>query len=138
MVEGDDRSILNMKFILYCFEWMSGLKINYHKSEAFIFGYDEREQIGIANRLNCKLGVLPIKYLAINISNSKLGKAAFVGLHEKIEKRIPPCKGKKSSSGGRLILTNSCLSSLPIYTMGFYLLPLGTHSKMDSVRARFF
>jgi hypothetical protein len=38
MVEGDDESIINMKFILYCFEWLSGLKINYHKSEAFIFG----------------------------------------------------------------------------------------------------
>jgi hypothetical protein len=24
MVEGDDTSILNMKFILYCFEWLSG------------------------------------------------------------------------------------------------------------------
>jgi hypothetical protein len=32
MVEDDDRSILNMKFILYCFEWLFGLKINYHKA----------------------------------------------------------------------------------------------------------
>jgi hypothetical protein len=138
MVEGDDKSILNMKFILYCFELLSGLKINYHKSEAFIFGYDEREKIEIANKLNCKLGVLPMKYLAIKISNSKLGKVAFAELHEKIEKRIPPWKEKNSSSRGRLILTNSCMSTLPIYTMGFYLLPLGTHSKMDSVRAIFF
>jgi hypothetical protein len=38
MIDGKDTSILNMKFILYCFEWMSGLKINYQKSEAFIFG----------------------------------------------------------------------------------------------------
>jgi hypothetical protein len=40
MVEGDDKSIINMKFILYYFEWLSGLKINYHKSEAYIFGVD--------------------------------------------------------------------------------------------------
>jgi hypothetical protein len=33
MVEGNDSSIVNMKFILNCFEWLSGLKINYHKSE---------------------------------------------------------------------------------------------------------
>jgi hypothetical protein len=39
---------------------------------------------------------------------------------------------------GRLILTSSYLSSLPIYSMRFYLLPMGTHRWMDSVRARFF
>jgi hypothetical protein len=37
-IDGSDRSILNLKLILYCFEWMSGLKINFHKSEVFVFG----------------------------------------------------------------------------------------------------
>jgi hypothetical protein len=78
MVEDDDMSILNMKFILYCFEWLFGLKINYHKSETFIFGFIEMEKTRIANMLNCHLGVLPIKYLGINISNSKMGKVAFI------------------------------------------------------------
>jgi hypothetical protein len=34
-------------------------------------------------------------------------------------------------------LTNSCLTSLPTYMMGFYLLPQGTHNQMDSVRSKF-
>lgn len=38
MVECNDEYILNLKFLLYCFEWMSGLKINFHKSEVFIVG----------------------------------------------------------------------------------------------------
>jgi hypothetical protein len=54
MVEGDDRSIAQMKFILYCFEWFPGLKINYNKSEANIFG--KEEEVRIANMLNCRLG----------------------------------------------------------------------------------
>ena len=41
MVACDDESITNMKFLLYCFEWMSGLKINYHKSEVYVFGVEE-------------------------------------------------------------------------------------------------
>jgi hypothetical protein len=98
MVEDDDMSIVNMKFILYCFEWLSGLKINYHKSGAFIFGFEDKTRI--ANMLNCQLGVLPIKYLGINISDAKMGKVAFTELVEKIRKRIPPWKGKNSSSGG--------------------------------------
>jgi hypothetical protein len=37
-----------------------------------------------------------------------------------------------------LVLTNSCMSSLPMYVMGFYSLPKGLHSKMDTIRYRFF
>jgi hypothetical protein len=130
--------ILHLKFVLYCFEWLSGLKINYHKSEAYIFGVEEVEKIRITNMLNYQLGSLPIKYLGIKISDCKLGKGAFCELQEKIAKRVSTWKRKNYSSGWRLILTNSCLTSLPFFTMGFYLLPLGTHRDRDSVRARFF
>lgn len=35
MIDGSDISIRNLKLIRYCFEWLTGLKINYHKSEVF-------------------------------------------------------------------------------------------------------
>jgi hypothetical protein len=44
----DDQSIYNTKFLLYCFEDMSGLKINYEKSEVFAFGYSLEEQKSVA------------------------------------------------------------------------------------------
>jgi hypothetical protein len=66
------------------------------------------------------------------------GLDALSEIPKKIAKRIPPWKGKHSSSGGRMILTNTCLSSLPTYAMGFYLLPARTHGKMDSVRSKFY
>jgi hypothetical protein len=67
-----------------------------------------------------------------------MGMPAMNGLVEKVTKRIPPWKGKHMSSGGMMILSNSCLASLPTYTMDFYLLNQGTHKKMDSIRAKFF
>jgi hypothetical protein len=79
--------------------------------------------------LNCKLGELSMKYLGIPISDRKMGMG--VEVHEKISKRIPPWKEKYMSSKGRLIFTNSYLSSLPTYLMGFYLFPQGTHKKID-------
>lgn len=39
---------------------------------------------------------------------------------------------------GGEIKINSCLSSAPLYAMGFYYLPEGFHSKMDSARSRFY
>jgi hypothetical protein len=37
-VEKNDISIANLKFILICFELLSGLKINFHKSEVIVMG----------------------------------------------------------------------------------------------------
>lgn len=53
LVELDDKTIVNMKFLLYCFEWMSGLKINYHKSVVVVFGGSMEEQMKVAKMLNC-------------------------------------------------------------------------------------
>lgn len=63
---------------------------------------------------------------------------AFEFMVAKIRNRLDPCKGRYNSSGGRLILDNTCLSSLPMYVMGFYHLYGCTHDKMDSIRGDFF
>jgi hypothetical protein len=51
---------------------MSGLKINYHKSEEFVLGQRNNERTSIANTLNCKLGSFPFTYLGLPISDRKL------------------------------------------------------------------
>jgi hypothetical protein len=76
MVYGSDDSIKNLKLIMYCFEWLTGLRINYHKSEVFVIGVPQGEE-RLANMLNCVLGELPLKYLGIPISDSHLSMGAF-------------------------------------------------------------
>jgi len=88
--------------------------------------------------LNCKTGSLPLKYLGFPISDKKLPVKVFDSVVNKLKSKLQPWKGKHLSYGGRLILTNSSLSSIPIYTMGLYLLPEGIHHQMDTVRSRFF
>jgi hypothetical protein len=53
-LEIDEDSIGNTKFMLYCFENMSGLKINYHKSEVMVLGVSIEESAIIARLLSCK------------------------------------------------------------------------------------
>jgi hypothetical protein len=60
----------------------------------------------------------------------------YVGL--KVEKRLSTWQGVMLSSGGKSILIESSLRSLPNYTMGVYLLPEEVHHKMDSDRANFY
>lgn len=124
MVDGSFGSVVNLKILLYCFEWLSGLKINFHKSEVFGFGFPQ-ELEELANMLNCRLGELPMKYLGIPISDRHLDITAFNDIYNKMRKRLDPWKGKNLTSRGRLTLTDSCLSSLPMYIMGFYLIPKG-------------
>lgn len=46
-------------------------------------------------------------------------------------------EGQVFNIRGKQILTNSCLSSISLYCMGFYWLADGIHKKMDSIRAKF-
>lgn len=72
LVENSDLCIANLKFLLLCFEALSGLKINLTKSEALVLGCSEEEAERVSNLLNCKLGTFPFNYLGIPISSSKL------------------------------------------------------------------
>lgn len=103
-----------------------------------MLGVDKEEAIKVSHMLNCKLGQLPLTYLGIEISDRKLHKKAGEKVLSKMNNRLDNWRNNLLSTGGRLILVNSCLSSLPMYTMGFYRLSEEIHNKMDSIRARFF
>jgi hypothetical protein len=51
-LEADRQSIANVKFLLYCFENMSGLKINYQKSEVMGIGVTKEECMEVSALLN--------------------------------------------------------------------------------------
>ena len=70
MVEGLDSDIVNLKFLLLYFEEMSGLKVNFDKSEVVVLGYSEAEQLRIADNLNCRLASFPISYLGMPLAES--------------------------------------------------------------------
>jgi hypothetical protein len=57
-------------------------------------------------------------------------------VNDKMSKRTDPWHGKVLSS--KLILVNSCLTSIPTYIMGFYRLTDDQHREMDSIRGKFY
>jgi hypothetical protein len=52
--------------------------------------------------------------------------------------KMEPWQGRFMSSAARLTLIIACLSNLPIYSMGLFLLSDGTHEGFDRHRCRFF
>lgn len=58
--ETNNQSIAHVKFLLYRFERMYGLKINYHKSEVVLVVAQREESVKVVVVLNCKEGLLPM------------------------------------------------------------------------------
>ncbi|KAE8811193.1 hypothetical protein D1007_11941 [Hordeum vulgare] len=138
MVSGSDSDIANLKFLLLCFEEMSGLKINFDKSKVVVLGYSVAEQLRIADNLNCKLATFPISYLGMPLAESRILVSGFDPLVGRVASRAKPWCGRSTSKGSKSILISSNLASLPMYMMGLYILPEGVHSAFDKELARFF
>ncbi|WVZ62675.1 LOW QUALITY PROTEIN: hypothetical protein U9M48_012391 [Paspalum notatum var. saurae] len=113
----DVKKATNMKLILCAFEHLSGLKINYHKSELFCYGEASKFQEQYSQRINNK---------------------DWREVENRFEKKLSSWKGKHLSYGGRLVLINSCLTSLALFMLSFFEIPRGVLKKLDYYRSRFF
>jgi hypothetical protein len=99
----DFQKAINMKLILTTFEKLSGLKINFHKSELFCFGKAREHEQYYRQLFGCDVGRLPFRYLSLPMSSRKLSNNDWEEIENRIEKRFTGWKGKMLSSGGRLV-----------------------------------
>ena len=79
-----------------------------------------------------------MKYLGMPVRNYMVTKAQLSYVSEKTEKRLGTWQCEYLSSGGKSTLIDSCLSSIPMYTMGVYQLYEGNFQRLDTIRSRFF
>jgi hypothetical protein len=136
-LDHDIEKAKNLKFLLCAFEKLSGLKINFHKSEMYCFGEARELQDEYSTVFGCKSGSFSFKYLGIPMHYRKFSNKDWTVLEERIEKRLSSWKGKYLSVGGRLVLMNSVLTSLVIFMMSFFEVPRGVLEKIDLYRSRF-
>jgi hypothetical protein len=73
---------------------MSGMRINYHKSEIIPINMHE-EQIHLATHIfGCHVGSFPVKYLGIPLRFDKLRREYLQTVIDKILKKITSLRGK--------------------------------------------
>jgi hypothetical protein len=109
-MEHDLEKALKMKMVLCIFEQLSGLKINFHKSELFCFGKAKDDESEYTNLFGCDIGSLPFKYLGIPIHFRKLKNSEWKPVKDRFEKKLSCWAGKMLSYGDRLNLINSVLT----------------------------
>lgn len=111
---------------------MSGLKINFMKSEVILINGDDILAQQYADIFNCQIGLFPIKYLGVPIIPSRLHVVDWAPLEGKNGKKFDIWKGGEMSIAGRITLINSTLSNSFIYHMSMYMFPktvVGTRDK---------
>lgn len=131
LLEADVESAKNLKFILCLFEQVSGLKINFHKSDLYCLSSAQELGCSLEEIFTCKLGDFPFRYLGVPLRFKRLANSDWKQVEERVEGRLASWQGKMLSRGGRLMLINACMSSIPNYMMSLLEIPKGFIKKLD-------
>jgi hypothetical protein len=68
----------NIKLLLMIFEQLSGLKINFHKSEIFCHGMAKDHELQYSHLFGCAIGSMHFNYLGIPMIHRKLRNSVGV------------------------------------------------------------
>ena len=112
----------NLKWLLSCFEHLSGMRVNFHKYDLVPINVISDEAQAFAQNLGCKLGSFPIKYLGMPVSYTNLRNSDWEFIVVKYLKRFEAWIGYAASMGGRLTLLDSVLTQLSIFHMSMWLM----------------
>jgi len=107
-------NIRGMRAALLLFEGLSGLKVNFSKSQLAGVNIHASWLSEAAMVLNCKVGSVPFVYLGMPIGGNPRRLAFWEPLLYQLKSRLSSWNSKHLSLGGRLVLLKSVLSSLPV------------------------
>ncbi|KAL4565722.1 hypothetical protein LXL04_029825 [Taraxacum kok-saghyz] len=130
-------NLKNLARILNCFNVVSGLKVNFHKSKVFGIGVAEDETSSYASILGCEAGQFPFNYLGVPVGANMNLKKNWKPIIDKFEAKLSPWKSKTLSFGGRLTLISSVLGNLPTYYLSLFKAPIAITEELEKIRRRF-
>ncbi|GJS98578.1 RNA-directed DNA polymerase, eukaryota, reverse transcriptase zinc-binding domain protein [Tanacetum coccineum] len=124
--------------ILECFHRVSGLKINYRKSNLFGVGVPSIEVSQAALITGCNAMQTPFSYLGLPIDCNMANVKNWDPIVDKFSKRLSKWKSSMLSIGGRATLISSVLGSIGTYYLSLFPMPSTVNKKLESMRSHFF
>lgn len=137
LCQASKTQLNKIKFILYLFKLLLGLKININKSTLVGPNLQHQQTLGCAALLGYKILKLPIQYLKIPLHQKALLVSYSNFVVNKVERKLASWKKQSLSLTSRLILVNSILRAIPDYWMSVYQLPSLTITKIDGMCSHF-
>ncbi|GKV39485.1 hypothetical protein SLEP1_g47243 [Rubroshorea leprosula] len=121
--DGSSRAVGELDSILKQFYLVTGLKVNYQKSEIFCCGMPNQVIRELTETYGFKVGTLPVRYLGVPLITGRLTNAALKPLISKITDRINSWSSKYLSFAGRLQLISSVLQGITNFWCSVFILP---------------
>jgi hypothetical protein len=90
-LDHDKQGACHLKWVMVCFEQLSSMRINYHKSDMTPINLDEEEAQKFANIFCCKTGSFPFNYLGVHLHYEKLKREDIQPIVDQVMGRIPGC-----------------------------------------------
>ncbi|GJS85004.1 RNA-directed DNA polymerase, eukaryota, partial [Tanacetum coccineum] len=136
--EWNNNNIQTLLSVLRCFYLASGLKINLHKSKLMGIGVSSNVVAAAASLIGCSILTAPFNYLGVKVGSNMSRINSWDDVISKVSSRLSKWKLKLLSIGGRLTLLKSVLTSIPLYHMSIFKVPIGVLNHLESIRQNFF
>lgn len=137
-LDGSAESARGIKQVLQIFQLISGLKINFSKSNLYSSKFGGANLDVLAKILNCGIGKWPFSYLGMPIGISAKKRLFWEPLVSKLKNKLAQWKVDSLNQAGRLTLVKSVLDSTPVYWMNLHRIPSLVAKQIDRIRRDFF
>ncbi|GJV15142.1 RNA-directed DNA polymerase, eukaryota, reverse transcriptase zinc-binding domain protein [Tanacetum coccineum] len=91
-----------------------------------------------ASLIGCSILTAPFNYLGVKVGSNMSRINSWDDVISKVSSRLSKWKLKLLSIGGRLTLLKSVLTSIPLYHMSIFKVPIGVLNHLESIRRNFF
>lgn len=131
------ENLWTLKALLRRFEMTSELKVNFLKS--CLIGVNvERDFMEMAcGFLNCSEGCLPFKYLGLPVRANPGRVAPWQPVLDLLSRILNNWENKFVSLGGRIVLLNAVLNSIPIFYLTFMKMSLKVWRRIVRIQREF-
>nr|GEW85311.1 RNA-directed DNA polymerase, eukaryota [Tanacetum cinerariifolium] len=136
--EWNNNNIQTLLSVLRCFYLALGLKINLHKSKLMEIGVCSNVVAVVASLIGCSILTSPFNYLGVKVGSNMSTITSWDDVISKVSSRLSKWKLKLPSIGGLISLLKSVLTSIPLYHMSIFKVPIGVLNHLESIRQNFF
>ncbi|CAL1352801.1 unnamed protein product [Linum trigynum] len=134
--DATEEEVRNILAILVCFQSVSGLKVNLEKSRMFPVG--DVDSLGrLAEVFGCDWSFLPTTYLGLPLGAPPAAAGVWNTVITRLQTKMEGWKGSLLSLGGRIVLSNACLASQPLFRCSLFIAPKGVIQRIENIQRDF-
>jgi hypothetical protein len=126
-----------LKAILRGFEMTSGLRVNFGKSCLVGINVPNDFMCMASDSLNCRIGHTPFKYLGLPVGANPRLSSTWKPMVDAIKKRLGSWGNKFISLGGRIVLINAVLNSMPVFFLSYLKIPVKVWREVVKIQRTF-